>query len=261
MLLRLACPGVTNVFSLLGLPPTSDHRKDAEILALRHRIGVLERQLDGRGVRFAPGDRAFLAAVPRRSPTEVLRGVRLLVRPDTVMRGHRDLLARRHAARSRPKRSGRPRTVCSIRALILRLAREKPGWGCRRIHGELLVLGVQVTATTVWEILKDAGIDPAPERVVTTWAGFLCSQADALPACDFFETITLSGTRLYVFAVLKHGSRRIPVLGHQLQLLYDGAGISALMDHDSTSTVAAASRAAASALIAAATDASTAAEA
>ncbi|MEU0212103.1 hypothetical protein ABZ235_20645 [Streptomyces canus] len=99
--------------------------------------------------------------------------MRLLVRPDTVMRRHHDLLARRHAARSRPKRSGRPCAVRSIRALILRLARENPGWGYRRIHGELLVLGVQVAASTVWEILKDAGIDPAPERAVTTWAGFL----------------------------------------------------------------------------------------
>jgi putative transposase len=213
VLLRLAYLGVTNVFALLRLLPMSDHGKDAEILALRHQIGVLERQLDGRRVRFTPGDRAFLAALLRRLPTEVLRGVRLLVRPDTVMRRHRDLLARRHAARSRPKRSGRPRTVRSIRALILRLARENPEWGYRRIHGELLVLGVQVAASTVWEILKDAGIDPAPERAVTTWAGFLRSQADALLACDFFETITLSGTRLYVFAVLEHASRRIRVLG------------------------------------------------
>jgi putative transposase len=149
----------------------------------------------------------------RRLPTEVLRGVRLLVRPDTVMRRHRDLLARRHAARSRPKRPGRPRTVRSIRALILRLARENPGWGYRRIHCELLVLGVQVAASTVWEILKDAGTGPAPERAVTTWAGFLRSQADALLAGDFFETITLSGTRLYVFAVLEHANRRIRILG------------------------------------------------
>lgn len=101
----------------------------------------------------------------------------------------------------------------SIRALILCLARENPGWGYRRIHGELLVLGVQVAASTVWEILKDGGIDPAPERGVTTWAGFLRSQADALLACDFFETITLSGTRLYVFAVIGHVGRRIRVLG------------------------------------------------
>jgi transposase InsO family protein len=191
----------------------SEPDKEAEILALRHQITVLERQLGKERVRFTPGDRAFLAALLRWLPTEVLRGVRLLVRPDTVMRRHRDLLARRHAARSRPKRSGRPRTVRSIRALILRLARENPGWGYRRIHGELPVLGVQVAASTVWEILKDAGTGPAPERAVTTWAGFLRSQADALLAWDFFETITLSGTQLYVFAVLEHGSRRIRVLG------------------------------------------------
>ncbi|WP_345742420.1 hypothetical protein [Streptomyces tendae] len=96
MLLRLTYLAVTYAFAMLRLLPMSDHGKDAEILALRHQIGVLERQLDGRRVRFAPGDRAFLAALLRRLPTEVLRGVR----PDTVMRRHRDLLARRHTARS-----------------------------------------------------------------------------------------------------------------------------------------------------------------
>jgi hypothetical protein len=187
VLLRLAYLGVTNVFALLRLLPVSDHGKDAEILALRHQIGVLERQLDGRRVRFAPSDRVFLAALLRRLPTEVLRGVRLLVRPDTVVRRHRDILARRHPARSRPGRAGRPRTVRSIRVLVLRLARENPGWGNRRIHGEVLVLGVQVAASTVWEILKEAGIDPAPERGSSTWTDFLRSQADALLACDFFK--------------------------------------------------------------------------
>jgi len=217
MICRAAATGlsgcVTNVFALLRLLPMSDHGKDAEILALRHQIGVLERQLDGRRVRFDAGDRAFLAALLRRLPTEVLRGVRLLVRPDTVMRWHRDLLARRHAARSRPRRSGRPRTVRSIRALILRLARENLGWGYRRIHCALLVLGVQVAASTVWEILKDAGIPPPPERTSSTWADFLRSQADALLACDFFETVTLSGARLYVFALIEHTDRRIRILG------------------------------------------------
>ena len=81
------------------------------------------------------------------------------------------------------------------------------------MHGELLVLGVKVAASTVWEILKDAGIDPAPERAAITWAAFLRSQADALLACDYFETVTLSGARLYVFAVIEHANRRIRVLG------------------------------------------------
>jgi hypothetical protein len=102
---------------------------------------VLERQLGKEKVRFAAGDRAFLAALLHGLPRDVLRSVRLLVRPDTVLRWHRDLLARRHAAGCRPKRPGRPRTVSSVRALVLRLARENPGWGYRRIHGELLVLG------------------------------------------------------------------------------------------------------------------------
>ncbi|MFE2095197.1 integrase core domain-containing protein, partial [Streptomyces sp. NPDC059460] len=213
MLLRLAYLGRANAFALLRLLPMSDRDKDAEILALRHQITVLERQLGEKRVRFTLSDRAFLAALLHRLPRDVLRRVRLLVRPDTLLRWHRDLLARRHDAASRPKRPGRPRTVHSIRALVLRLANENPSWGCRRVHGELLVLGVKVAASTVWEILKEAGIDPAPQRSSSTWADFLRSQADALLACDFFETVTLSGARLYVFAVIEHTNRRIRILG------------------------------------------------
>jgi putative transposase len=89
------------------------------------------------------------------------------------------------------------------------LVHENPQWGYRRVHGELLVLGVKAAASTVWEILRDAGIDPAPERSATTWAAFLRSQADALLACDFFETVTLTGARIYIFAVIEHATRRI----------------------------------------------------
>jgi putative transposase len=213
VLLRLAYLSVTKVFALLRLLPVSDRDKDVEILALRHQITVLERQLGNARPRFCRGDRAFLAALLHRLPRDVLGRFRLLVRPDTVLRWHRDLLARRHAARSRPGRPGRPRTVRSIRLLVLRLARENPCWGYRRIHGELLVLGTKVAASTVWEILHQAGIDPAPERACTTWASFLRSQADALLACDFFETVTLTGARLYVLAVIEHASRRIRILG------------------------------------------------
>jgi transposase len=211
--LRLAYLGVTNALALLRLLPMSDRDKDAEILALRHQIMVLERQLGGDRVQFAPADRAWLAAVLHPLPRTVLHQLRLLVRPDTVLRWHRDLIARRHAARSRPRRAGRPRTLRSIRTLILRLARENSGWGYRRIHGELLVLGVKVAASTVWEILKDAGVDPAPERTNSTWATFLRSQAQALIAADFFETVTLTGDRLYVLAVIEHDTRRVRILG------------------------------------------------
>jgi transposase InsO family protein len=151
--------------------------------------------------------------VLHRLPRDVLRSMQLLMRPDTLLRWHRDLVARRHAAASRPKRPGRPRIVRSVRALVLRLVRENPSWGYRRLHGELLVLGVRVAASTVWEILTEAGIDPAPERARSTWAAFLRPQADALLACDFLETVTLTGARMYVFAVIEHASRRIRILG------------------------------------------------
>src|ERR1700716_1726341 len=99
---------MTNGFALLRLLPMGDRDKDIEILALRHQLAVLERQLGKEKVRFTPGDRAFLAALLHRLPREVLRRLRLLVRPDTVLRWRRDLIARRHAARSTLKRAGRP---------------------------------------------------------------------------------------------------------------------------------------------------------
>src|SRR5690349_20087253 len=183
----MAYLGMASAFAMLRLLPMSDRDKDIEILALRHQIAVLERQLGKEKVRFTPAERALLAALLHRLPPEVVRRLRLLVRPDTVLRWHRNLINRRHAARSRPKRPGRPPTVRSIRALVLRLIRENPGWGYRHVHGELLVLGVKVAASTVWEILKDAGIEPAPDRTSTTWATFLRSQAEAILAADFFD--------------------------------------------------------------------------
>lgn len=96
---------------------------------------------------------------------------------------------------------------------MLRLAREHSTWGYRRLHGELLVLGVKVAASTVGEILQQAGIVPAPQRTSTTWATFLRSQAQAIIAADFFETTTLTGARLYVLAVIEHATRRVRILG------------------------------------------------
>jgi hypothetical protein len=139
MLLRLAYLGITNAFALLRLLPVSDRDKDAEILALRHQLMVLQCQLDGQRVRFDPAGR-----------------------PDTILRWHRDLLARCHAAKSRPRRRGRPPTVRSIRVRLLRLVRENPSWGYRRVHGELLTLGIKVAASTVWEICARPGLIPVP---------------------------------------------------------------------------------------------------
>lgn len=122
----------------------------------------------------------------------------LIVSPDTVLRWYRDLLRRHHAKQSRPKQPGRPPTVRSIQHLVLRLARENPSWGYRRVHGELAGLGIKVAASTVWEILQRNGIEPAPRRDHQTWAAFLRGQAQAIIAADFFETRALTGARLYV---------------------------------------------------------------
>ncbi|MFJ7949712.1 integrase core domain-containing protein [Streptomyces sp. NPDC096354] len=183
----------------------SDRDKDIEILAPRHRFLVLQRQV-GRPA-FTDTDRAILGGLLHHLPMNKLRDLLLLVRPDTILRWHRNLLKQRHAVTCTPKRRGR------VRALVLRLARENSSWGYRRLHGERAALGIKVAASTVWEILKEHGIPPVPERQSTAWADFLRSQAGARLACDFFEVRTLTGARLYVFGVIEHSTRRIRILG------------------------------------------------
>jgi putative transposase len=211
VLLRLPYLALTGVLTALRLLPVSDVDKDIEILALRHQLAVLQRQTGK--PRFTPADRVFLVALLHRLPRSRMAQLHLIVSPDTVLRWHRDLLRRRHARRSRPRRRGRPPTVRSIKVLVLRLARENPSWGYRRVHGELVALGIKIAASTVWEICKANGIEPAPGRASQGWAVFLRSQAHAILAADFFETRTVTGARLYVFAVIEHGTRRVRVLG------------------------------------------------
>ncbi|WP_406337673.1 integrase core domain-containing protein [Streptomyces sp. NBC_00649] len=204
MLLRLPYLALTSVFTLIRLLPMGDRHKDVEILALRHQLAVLQRQIDKPKLTWP--DRALLVALLHRLPRGQLHRLQLIVSPDTLLR-------RRHAKASRPKRLGRPRTVRSVRTLVLRLASENRNWGYRRIHGELAALGINVAASTMWNILKEHGIDPAPDRDHTTWAAFLRSQAHAILAADFFETKTLTGTTLYVLAVIEHATRRVRILG------------------------------------------------
>jgi putative transposase len=211
VLLRLSYLALTNMVAFVRLLPMSHVDKDVEILALRHQLAVLQRQIER--PRLAPPNRAFLAALLHRLPRPTLRQLHLIVSPDTILRWHRDLLRRDHAKASRPQRPGRPPTVRSIKRLVLRLAKENASWGYRRVHGELAVLGIKVAPSTVWEILKDAGIEPVPGRERQTWPAFLRSQAHAILAADFFETRTLTGGRLYVFAVIEHATRRVRVLG------------------------------------------------
>ena len=167
--------------------------KTAEIFILRHQLAVLQQQPRRPKLNWA--DRALLATLLAVIPKARRHGLRLLVTPDTILRWRRDIARGRWAARSKRGKTGRPTTRRNIRALVLRLARENRGWGYRRIHGELARLGVGVSASTVWEILKKAGIDPAPRRTGPTWSLFLRSQAETILACDFFTAELLDGTQ------------------------------------------------------------------
>jgi transposase len=138
---------------------------------------------------------------------------RLIVTPATILRWHRDIVRRRWARLSRRRRSGRPPARRNVRSVVLRLARENELWGYRRIHGELAGLGIIVAPSTVWQVLKNAGIDPAPRRDGPGWAEFPRSQAQGILALDFFTADLLNGAKVHVLAVTGHGSRRVRVLG------------------------------------------------
>jgi transposase len=211
MCLRFVFLLVTRVTAWLRLSRREEAWKTAEILILRHQLAVLQRQ-PGR-VELNWADRALLAALVGVIPRSRRQGLRLLVTPDTMLRWHRDIVRRRWAVRSLRGRTGRPATRQNIKALVRRLARENPDWGYRRIHGELAGLGVKVAASTVWEILRTSGIEPARRRTGPTWSQFLRSQADAILACDFFIADLLDGTQAYVLTAIEHATRRIRILG------------------------------------------------
>ena len=212
MCLRFVFLLITQVFRWLRLSRRADAWKTAEILILRHQVAILQRH-QARRPKLTWADRALLATLFGVIPRARRQWLRLLVTPDTIVRWHRDIVRRRWAARSMRGRSGRPATRRNIKALVLRLARENPEWGYRRIHGELAGLGVKVAASTVWEILKTNGIGPARRGTGPTWSQFLRSQAEAILACDFFTAGLLDGTQAYVLAVIEHATRRIRILG------------------------------------------------
>lgn len=183
--------------------------KDAELLALRHENAVLRRQV-GR-VHYEPGDRLWLAALSRLIPRHRWGEV-FAVTPATLLAWHRRLVARKwdYASRRRP---GRPSTAAAIRKLVIRIATGNPTWGHRRVQGELIKLGHRIAASTVWQILHDAGIDPAPRRAGPTWRQFLTAQARGIIAADFVHVDTVLLRRVYALILVEHGTRRVHLAG------------------------------------------------
>ena len=179
--------------------------KDAELLVLRHENAVLRRQI-GR-VRYQPADRLWLAAlsrlIPRRRWGEVFA-----VTPATLLAWHRRLVTRKWDYTNR-RHPGRPPTAAAIRKHVIRIATDNPTWGHRRVQGELVRL---IAASTVWQILHAAGIDPAPRRK-GPWNQFLTAQARGILAVDFVHVDTVLLRRIYALIGIEHSTRRVHLAG------------------------------------------------
>jgi putative transposase len=209
VLLKIVYMLTCRVLGLAALGFRCDRAKDAELLVLRHENAVLRRNV-GR-VRYEPGDRVWFAALARLLPRRRWTGI-FPVTPATLLAWHRKL-ARGKYDTSKRRKPGRPPTAPGIARLVVRLARENPQWGHRRIHGELAKPGVTVAPSTVREILRAAGIDPAPRRSGPTWRQFLHAQAAGILAVDFLHVDTVLLRRMYVLVFIEHRTRRMHLGG------------------------------------------------
>ncbi len=181
---------------------------EAEVLVLRHELAVLRRQI--KRPRLHRRDRLFLSAMSRILPRE--RWTAFVVTPATLLRWHRELVRRKWTYKHRAPQ-GRPPIDPETRALIVRMARENPLWGCVRIKGELQGLSIIVSATTIRTILRRAGLGPAPRRDGPTWRQFLAAQGKGIVACDFFTVETVFLKTLYVLVFMHIETRRLLGIG------------------------------------------------
>ena len=195
------------VLQLIRLIARSDTDLAIEVVMLRHEVAVLRRQVHRPALE--PADRALLAGLARLLPRRRLG--HFFVRPETLLRWHRALVTKRWTYPHR--RPGRPGIAKGNTALVVRLAKENPTWGYRRIHGELATMGIVIAPSSVWTILKRHGIEPSPRRSGPTWAEFLAAQAKGLMACDFFHVDTVLLRRLYVLVFIHHDTRLVRIAG------------------------------------------------
>ncbi len=190
------------MIGLVALTGMAENEKDAEILALRHEVAVLRRRVK-RPDLFRT-DRAIFAALGTNLPAG-----RLMFQPATLLRWHRELVRRKWAVFQRRPRRGRPPLAEETKALILEMARENPRWGDRRIKGELLKLGIKVSATAIRMLLRAHRISPTPRRGGPTWRQFIRAHAAAIVAIDMFTIDTVLLQTLYVIVFIELGTRRL----------------------------------------------------
>ncbi|MET0213764.1 MAG: hypothetical protein ABW292_12210, partial [Vicinamibacterales bacterium] len=186
-------------------------REQRDALAfLREENRALKAQLAGRRRRLNDAQRRRLAVLGQRLGRAALREVATLVTPDTILRWHRELIARKWTyARRRP---GRPGVLAEIRRLVARMATENPSWGYTRIQGALKNVGHRAARSTIASILKAEGIPPSRERP-TTWRTFLCAHWPTLVAADFFTTEVWTARGLVTYY---HAERNHQGIGNEL---------------------------------------------
>ena len=209
VLLEIAYLLVRLILGFAVLMFRRDLTADAELLVLRHENAVLCRHA-GR-IRYEAADRVWFAALARLIPRGRWAEV-FPVTPATLLAWHRRLAAGKYDT-SKRRKPGRPPAIRSVARLVVRLAKENPRWGYRRIHGEVTKLGVTIAPSTVYDILRGAGIGPAPRRAGPTWRQFLHAQAAGILAVDFLHVDTVLLKRLYVLVFIEHGSRRMHLGG------------------------------------------------
>jgi putative transposase len=209
MLASLLYMVLRRLLTLVAPKHRSDDAAQIEILVLRHQLQVLRRQVKHPVYRLR--DRTLLAAASRILPKE--RWGAFIVRPETLLRWHRSLVARKWTRPHRPP--GRPAIDAELCKLILQMATENPRWGYMRIKGELGKLGIAVSASSIAMLLRRSGVGPAPRRGPTwrqlTWRQFLKAQASGILACDFFTVETAFLKTLYVLFFIEIGTRRVHV--------------------------------------------------
>ena len=193
------------------------NEQQREVIAyLQAKNRVLREQLGPRRLRFTDDQRIRLAAKAKHLRRRVLQEIGTIVSPDTLLTWHRKLIARKYDGHGR-RGPGRPPVMAEIRQLVVRMATENRDWGYTRIQGALANLGHEVGRGTIAAILKQHGIEPAPERQKrTTWQEFLKAHWDVLAAADFFtvEVWTATGlTRYVVLFVIELATRRVHIAG------------------------------------------------